>query len=96
MGCAFCETGSGGLVRNLAAAEIVAEVVTARTVLGWDCRNVVFMGMGEPLDNLGELARALRVLTDQRGLRYPAVRLTVCTAGVPRASGACAPWACPE
>ncbi len=81
MGCAFCETGRGGLVRNLAAAEIVAQVLTARTVLGWDCRNVVFMGMGEPLDNLGELARALRVLTDQRGLRYPAERLTVCTAG---------------
>ena len=68
-------------MRNLSAAEIVAQVVTARTVLGWDCRNVVFMGMGEPLDNLGELARALRVLTDQRGLRYPAERLTVCTAG---------------
>ncbi|MCK7490745.1 MAG: NAD-dependent epimerase/dehydratase family protein [Comamonadaceae bacterium] len=68
-------------MRNLAAAEIVAQVVTARTVLGWDCRNVVFMGMGEPLDNLEELARALRVLTDQRGLRYPAERLTVCTAG---------------
>jgi 23S rRNA (adenine2503-C2)-methyltransferase len=81
MGCAFCETGRGGLVRNLAAAEIVAQVLTARTVLGWDCRNVVFMGMGEPLDNLDALAQALGVLTDQRGLRYPAERLTVCTAG---------------
>ena len=49
--------------------------------LGWDCRNVVFMGMGEPLDNLDELSAALRVLTDMRGLRYPAERLTVCTAG---------------
>ena len=82
MGCAFCETGLAGLVRNLTAAEIVAQVLTARIVLGWDCRNVVFMGMGEPLDNLEELARALRVLTDQRGLRYPAERMTVCTAGL--------------
>jgi 23S rRNA (adenine2503-C2)-methyltransferase len=81
LGCAFCETGRGGLARNLAAAEIVAQVVTARTALGWDCRNVVFMGMGEPLDNFDEVAAALRVLTDQRGLRYPAERLTVCTAG---------------
>jgi 23S rRNA (adenine2503-C2)-methyltransferase len=81
LGCAFCETGRTGLVRNLAAAEIVSQVVTARATLAWDCRNIVFMGMGEPLDNLRELARALRVLTDMRGLRYPAERLTVCTAG---------------
>ena len=81
MGCAFCETGRGGLVRGLTAAEIVSQVVTARAVLGWSFRNVVFMGMGEPLDNLPSLAKALRVLTDMRGLRFPAERLTVCTAG---------------
>lgn len=81
MGCAFCETGRGGLARNLTAAEIVSQLVTARTALGWNCRNVVFMGMGEPLDNLAELARALQVFTDTRGLRLPAERLTVCTAG---------------
>jgi 23S rRNA (adenine2503-C2)-methyltransferase len=82
LGCAFCETGRRGLVRNLTAAEIVAQVVTARAVLGWDCRNVVFMGMGEPLDNLAAVGGALAVLTDQRGLRFPAERLTVCTAGL--------------
>jgi 23S rRNA (adenine2503-C2)-methyltransferase len=82
MGCAFCETARGGLVRSLTAAEIVAQVVTARAVLGWDVSNVVFMGMGEPLDNLASLGQALRVLTDQRGLRFAAERLTVCTAGV--------------
>jgi 23S rRNA (adenine2503-C2)-methyltransferase len=81
MGCAFCETGRMGLARNLSAAEIVSQVATARTTLGWDFRNVVFMGMGEPLDNLEALAQALRVLTDMRGLRFPAERLTVCTAG---------------
>jgi 23S rRNA (adenine2503-C2)-methyltransferase len=80
-GCVFCETGRGRLARNLSAAEIVAQVVTTRSALGWDCRNVVFMGMGEPLDNFDEVAGALRVFTDQRGLRYPAERLTVCTAG---------------
>lgn len=81
MGCAFCETGRKGLARNLTAAEIVAEVVTARAVLGWDCRNLVFMGMGEPLDNFLELARALAVLTDRRGFAYAAERITVCTSG---------------
>ena len=81
MGCAFCETGRKGLVRNLTAAEIVAEVVTARAILGWDCRNLVFMGMGEPLDNFPELAQALSVLMDRRGFAYAAGRITVCTSG---------------
>jgi 23S rRNA (adenine2503-C2)-methyltransferase len=81
MGCAFCETGGMGLVRNLDAAEIVAEVMTARHVLGWSCRNLVFMGMGEPLDNADHLIQALTVLTDQRGLHYSHERITVCTAG---------------
>jgi 23S rRNA (adenine2503-C2)-methyltransferase len=81
MGCAFCETGRKGLARNLTAAEIVAEVVTARAVLGWDCRNLVFMGMGEPLDNFPELAQALAVLSDRRGFAYAAERITVCTCG---------------
>jgi adenine C2-methylase RlmN of 23S rRNA A2503 and tRNA A37 len=62
MGCAFCETGRGGLQRNLAAGEIVAEALAVKVLLGWDCGNIVFMGMGECLDNLGEVARALRVL----------------------------------
>jgi 23S rRNA (adenine2503-C2)-methyltransferase len=81
MGCAFCETGRRGLARGLTAAEIVAEVVTARAVLGWDCQNLVFMGMGEPLDNFPELARALAVLSDHRGFAYAAERITVCTCG---------------
>ncbi len=81
MGCVFCETGSRGFTRNLTASEIVAQVVTARSALGWECRNVVFMGMGEPLDNFDEVARALRILTDNRGLRYAWERMTVCTSG---------------
>jgi 23S rRNA (adenine2503-C2)-methyltransferase len=81
MGCSFCESGRRGLVRNLRAAEIVAQVVTARSVLGWECRNVVFMGMGEPLDNFDSVAGALGVLADNRGLRYSWERITVCTSG---------------
>jgi 23S rRNA (adenine2503-C2)-methyltransferase len=81
MGCAFCETGHGGFKRNLAAAEIVAQVLTARKRLGWNCGNVVFMGMGECLDNLGEVDRAIRVLTDVRGLGFSMERLSLCTSG---------------
>jgi 23S rRNA (adenine2503-C2)-methyltransferase len=81
MGCTFCETGRQGLARSLTAAEIVGEVVTARALLGWDCRNLVFMGMGEPLDNFAEIAQALAVLSDKRGFSYAAERITVCTCG---------------
>jgi 23S rRNA (adenine2503-C2)-methyltransferase len=83
MACAFCETGSSGLRRDLTAAEIVAQVVTARTALGWECGNIVFMGMGECLDNLGEVARAIEVLGDPRGLSYAKERITLCSAGPP-------------
>ncbi len=81
MGCTFCETGRMGLARNLSAAEIVAEVVTVAVTLGWRARNLVFMGMGEALDNAEQLIQALRVLADKRGLHYSQERITVCTAG---------------
>jgi 23S rRNA (adenine2503-C2)-methyltransferase len=81
MGCTFCETGRMGLLRNLTAAEIVSQVVTARAKLGWQARNLVFMGMGEALDNADHLLQALEVLTDKRGLAYSHERITVCTSG---------------
>lgn len=81
MACVFCETGRAGLHRNLAASEIVAQVLTARVILGWNFGNIVFMGMGESLDNLGEVARAIQVLGDERGLGYSMNRLTICTSG---------------
>ncbi len=83
MACAFCETGRAGLSRNLSAAEIVAQVVTARARLGWEFRNIVFMGMGEPLDNFDGVAGALAVLFDQAGLCLAQERVTVCTVGLP-------------
>ncbi|MCX7025141.1 MAG: 23S rRNA (adenine(2503)-C(2))-methyltransferase RlmN [Spirochaetes bacterium] len=82
MGCAFCETGRGGFIRDLAAAEIVAQVVATRLLLGWNCRNVVFMGMGEPLANFDALAGSLRVLLDPNGLAFAQERITVCTSGL--------------
>jgi 23S rRNA (adenine2503-C2)-methyltransferase len=81
MGCRFCETGRMGLLRNLSAAEIVAELLVARHVLGWDFRNVVFMGMGEALDNADALEQVLRVITDPMGLGMSQERITVCTVG---------------
>lgn len=81
MGCSFCETGRMGLIRNMTAAEIVAQVFAARHLLKFDIRNIVFMGMGEPLDNFDEVMRAIGVLTDPSGLNFGPSRITVSTSG---------------
>jgi 23S rRNA (adenine2503-C2)-methyltransferase len=81
MGCSFCETGRMGLLRDLTAAEIVGQLVLARAVLRWSIQNLVFMGMGEALDNADQLIQALRVLNDKRGLHVSQQKITVCTVG---------------
>ncbi|MBI4817295.1 MAG: radical SAM protein [Deltaproteobacteria bacterium] len=81
MACSFCETGRMGLVRNLEAHEIVGQIVVALTGLAWPIKNIVFMGMGEALDNRAAVFQALRVLSDRRGLSIGQPRITVCTAG---------------
>lgn len=82
LGCRFCATGRVGFARNLTTGEILAQVVTlARESRG--LRNVVFMGMGEPLLNLEALLPALDALTDPGRLAVGARRITVSTAGIP-------------
>ncbi len=83
--CSFCETGRLGLTRQLAAGEIVDQVRVARSLWGGKfppIQNIVFMGMGEPFDNLDEVARATQVLTDDRGLKLSPSRVTVSTVGI--------------
>ena len=82
MGCRFCRTGKMGLIRNLTAAEIVEQVFAARHLLGASIRNVVFMGMGEPLNNLDNVVQAVRVLEDQRGLDIARRYITISTVGL--------------
>jgi 23S rRNA (adenine2503-C2)-methyltransferase len=90
LNCSFCHTGTQGLVRNLTAAEIVAQVQVARDDLGeWPTSlenrrlsNVVFMGMGEPLYNLDAVADALDILSDNEGIAISRRRITVSTSGV--------------
>ena len=85
-GCVFCETGRLGLQRNLTAAEIVAQfALTARHLAARGeaaPQNVVFMGMGEPLDNLDEVLQAIAVLRERRGFAVPERRITVSTVGI--------------
>ncbi len=85
--CSFCETGRHGLDRQLDAGEIVDQVRVARAVLRGRAgapplSNLVFMGMGEPFDNLVEVTRAIRLLTDPRAFGFAAKRVTVSTVGV--------------
>ena len=81
MGCTFCETAQLGRLRNLSAAEIVGQLVTARSRYGADVSNVVFMGMGEPFDNFDEVIQAVRVMTDPLGLSLGMSRITISTVG---------------
>jgi 23S rRNA (adenine2503-C2)-methyltransferase len=84
MGCTFCASGVTGLVRNLGAHEIVAQVIFGRQHLepGEELKNVVLMGMGEPLANYAETARALRLLTHPLGVNLSPRRITVSTVGL--------------
>jgi len=81
MGCRFCQTGRQGLQRCLGADEIVAQVYLAQVIIGFSIRNVVFMGMGEPLDNWDNVIQAIRVLSDQRGLDIALRHITLATIG---------------
>ncbi|MEO6097620.1 MAG: 23S rRNA (adenine(2503)-C(2))-methyltransferase RlmN [Fibrobacteria bacterium] len=81
MGCTFCETAQMGYLRSLDAGEIVAQVMYARFALGEPIENVVFMGMGEPMDNLDNVLQAVRILSDQRGLNIAQSAITVSTVG---------------
>lgn len=80
MGCRFCATGRQGLQRSLTAAEILNQIVSLpeRERL----TNLVFMGMGEPLDNMDNVLRALEILTSEWGFGWSPTRITLSTAGV--------------
>lgn len=84
MGCVFCASGQSGLLRGLGAAEVVYQVIRAREYLApdEDLRNLVFMGMGEPLHHYEETARALRLLTHPEGGGMSPRRITVSTVGL--------------
>lgn len=91
LGCAFCSTGKMGFTRNMTMGEILGQVLVARNYLieqGRDpkeLRNLVFMGMGEPLLNLDALMDSLSALSHEQGLGFSPRRITVSTVGIPKA-----------
>lgn len=81
MGCTFCETAQMGLIRSLEPHEIVAQWFTATHTFGIRPKNIVFMGMGEPLDNFENVIAAIGVLTDHNGAHAAMNKITVSTVG---------------
>lgn len=85
VGCAFCLTAKGGFTRDLTAGEIVAQVLNVKKDNEHAANrrvNIVYMGMGEPLDNLDNLAKAIQILQDEDGLSISGKRQTVSTSGI--------------
>ncbi|MDL2216767.1 23S rRNA (adenine(2503)-C(2))-methyltransferase RlmN, partial [Desulfovibrio sp. OttesenSCG-928-M14] len=87
MGCTFCGTGTMGFIRNMSMAEILGQVLVAQDYLRDTkhdprLRNLVFMGMGEPLLNLEQVLRSLETLNSDEGLSFSPRRITVSTCGI--------------
>ena len=83
MSCAFCVTGKIGFIRDLTPGEIVGQVMAVRPHRGTDTiTNVVLMGMGEPLDNIDNVLKAIDILEEPLGLKISHRRLTVSTVGL--------------
>lgn len=84
MGCVFCASGVAGLKRHMGPDEIVSQVLLGRARLDphEQLRNVVYMGMGEPLHNYDAVARSLRLLTHPDGIGLSSRRVTVSTSGL--------------
>ena len=82
MGCKFCASTLGGLVRNLNAGEMLDQVYAVMLLTGERISNVVVMGIGEPLDNMENLLKFIRMLTDERGQHISQRGITVSTCGL--------------
>jgi 23S rRNA (adenine2503-C2)-methyltransferase len=84
MGCRFCLTGQGGLKRNLRPSEITSQIRILQRVLpeGPQIRNIVLMGMGEPLDNYDAVLKAIRIITSDDGLGFSNRKVTLSTCGL--------------
>lgn len=82
MGCRFCASTLGGLVRNLRPGEMLDQVYAISLLTGERVSNVVVMGTGEPLDNYDSLTQFLTMLTDENGLHISARNITVSTCGL--------------
>lgn len=82
MGCRFCASTIGGLVRNLTASEMLEQVYAVMRITGLRISNIVVMGTGEPLDNYDNLLRFIRLISDEQGYHISQRNITVSTCGI--------------
>lgn len=87
MGCAFCASGIGGLVRNLSAGEILGQVIAVNKYLGGNItdrkiNNIVLMGSGEPLDNYQNVAKFLNLVSGSEGINISQRNISLSTCGL--------------
>ena len=82
MGCRFCASTIGGLVRDLSASEMLSQIYEIQKISGERVSNVVVMGTGEPLDNFDNLVRFIKMLTDENGLNISQRNITVSSCGL--------------
>ena len=82
MGCRFCASTIGGLVRNLAPSEMLEQVYAVMRTIGERISNIVIMGTGEPLDNYDNVLRFIRLITDERGYNLSVRNITMSTCGL--------------
>lgn len=82
MGCRFCASTIGGLVRCLQPSEMLGQIYQIRRITGERISNIVVMGTGEPLDNYDNLLRFVRLISDERGMNLSQRNITVSTCGI--------------
>lgn len=83
--CSFCLTAKGGFIRNLTAGEIVSQlqIIKKENDIGSNRKfNIVYMGMGEPLDNLSNVVKSVKIFTDKDGMDISPNRITISTSGL--------------
>lgn len=82
MGCNFCASAKIGFIRNMTPGEIVGQILAVQKESGVQISNVVFMGIGEPLDNYDNVIKAIRLINDPKGLNIGARHISVSTCGI--------------
>lgn len=82
MGCTFCASAKIGFVRNMTPGEIVGQILAIQKESGEQVSNVVFMGIGEPLDNYDNVIKAVRIINDPKALNIGARHISISTCGL--------------
>ena len=80
--CSFCASGLKGFIRDLTASEIVEQILFLERSFQYEINNLVFMGMGEPLDNYDNVVKSIKIINSPKGLNIGARKITVSTCGI--------------